>query len=105
MTYRSKISGATHVVLQKGHVDPKQPTVVRMHAISIFDDVLGQTGPRKRQLQRSMAAIGARGAGLIVLIMPERAEPAPGRNRGVIRTPRANCAITASARRSWSTAG
>ena len=74
MTYRSKISGATHVVLQKGHVDPKQPTVVRMHAISIFDDVLGQTGPRKRQLQRSMAAIGARGAGLIVLIMPERAE-------------------------------
>ena len=74
MTYRSKISGATHVVLQKGHVDPKQPTLVRMHAISIFDDVLGQTGPRKRQLQRSMDAIGNRGAGLIVLIMPERPE-------------------------------
>ncbi|HEU4820468.1 MAG TPA: 3,4-dihydroxy-2-butanone-4-phosphate synthase, partial [Qipengyuania sp.] len=74
MTYRSKISGATHVVLQKGHVDPKQPTLVRMHAISIFDDVLGQTGPKKRQLQRSMAAIGQRGAGVIVLIMPDRPE-------------------------------
>lgn len=74
MTYRSKISGATHVVLQKGHVDPVQPTLVRMHAISIFDDVLGQSGPRKRQLQRSMDAIGRRGAGLIVLLMPDRPE-------------------------------
>ncbi|WP_338445124.1 3,4-dihydroxy-2-butanone-4-phosphate synthase [Pelagerythrobacter marensis] len=74
MTYRSKVSGATHVVLQKGHVDPEQPTLVRMHAISIFDDVLGQSGARKRQLQRSMAAIGERGAGLIVVIMPDRPE-------------------------------
>ncbi len=74
MTYRSKVSGATHVVMQKGHVDPSQPTLVRMHAISIFDDVLGQSGPRKRQLQRSMAAIGERGAGLIVVIMPDRPE-------------------------------
>ena len=74
MTYRSKISGATHVVLQKGHAVPGEPTLVRMHAISIFDDVLGQSGPKKRQLQRSMDAIGARGAGLIVLIMPERPE-------------------------------
>ena len=47
---------------------------IRMHAISIFDDVLGQSGPKKRQLQRSMDAIGARGAGLIVLIMPDRPE-------------------------------
>ena len=74
MTYRSRVSGATHVVLQKGHVDPEQPTLVRMHAISIFDDVLGQTGPRKRQLQRSMEAIGRRGAGLIVVLMPDRPE-------------------------------
>ncbi len=74
MTYRSKVSGATHVVLQKGHVDPKEPTLVRMHAISIFDDVLGQSGTKKRQLQRSMTAIGERGAGLIVVIMPDRPE-------------------------------
>ena len=74
MTYRSKVSGATHVVLQKGHVDPDQPTLVRMHAISIFDDVLGQSGPRKRTLQRAMAAIGEEGSGIIVLIMPDRPE-------------------------------
>jgi 3,4-dihydroxy 2-butanone 4-phosphate synthase/GTP cyclohydrolase II len=43
-----------------------------MHAISIFDDVLGRTGERKRVLQRSMAAIGEKGAGLIVVLMPGR---------------------------------
>jgi 3,4-dihydroxy 2-butanone 4-phosphate synthase / GTP cyclohydrolase II len=74
MTYRSKVSGATHVVLQKGHVDPAQPTLVRMHGISILDDVLGQTGPRKRRLQRSMEAIGRKGSGLIVVLMPDRPE-------------------------------
>ncbi len=74
MTYRNVINGATHVCLQKGHVDPAKPTLVRMHAISIFDDVLGQSGPKKRTLQRSMAAIGAEGSGVIVLIMPDRPE-------------------------------
>jgi 3,4-dihydroxy 2-butanone 4-phosphate synthase/GTP cyclohydrolase II len=74
MTYRSKVSGASHVVLQKGQVEADKPTLVRMHAISIFSDILGQTGPKKRTLQRSMAAIGDHGSGLIVVIMPDRPE-------------------------------
>ena len=69
-TYRDKVEGAVHVVLQKGHVIPDQPTLVRMHAISIFSDVLGQPGPSKRALQRSMVEIGKEGAGIIVLLMP-----------------------------------
>lgn len=69
-TYRDKVEGAVHVVLQKGHVIPDQPTLVRMHAISIFSDVLGQPGPSKRALQRSMTEIGSEGAGIIVLLMP-----------------------------------
>jgi 3,4-dihydroxy 2-butanone 4-phosphate synthase / GTP cyclohydrolase II len=75
MTYRNKVDGTTNVVLQKGHVVPGAPTLVRMHAISIFDDLLGQTGPRKRTLQRSMAEVGRAGAGIIVILMgggPER---------------------------------
>ena len=70
MTYRNKIDGSVNVVLQKGHVTPGDPTLVRMHSISIFHDLLGQAGPRKRILQRSMAEIGAAGTGLIVLLMP-----------------------------------
>lgn len=70
MTYRNKIDGTTNVVLQKGKIVPDEPTLVRMHAISIFDDVLGRTGPRKRSLQRCMAEIGKEGSGLIVVLMP-----------------------------------
>jgi len=73
MTYVSKVDGTTNVVLQKGHVDPEKPTLVRMHAMSIFDDILGQSGARKRTLQRSMMAVGDHGSGLIVLLMPNSA--------------------------------
>ncbi len=70
-TYRNKIDGSTHIVLQKGRVIQGEPTLVRMHGISIFSDVLGAPGPRKRALQRSMDEIGKAGAGVIVLLMPD----------------------------------
>ena len=72
-TYRNKIDASVHLVLQKGAVATGEPTLVRVHAISILADVLGQPGPRKRVLQRAMAEIGTAGAGIIVLLMP--AEP------------------------------
>ena len=74
MTYRNAVDGSTHVALQKGNVEPGKPTLVRMHRISIFDDVLGRTGERKRTLQRAMNVIGENGSGLIVLLMPNRPE-------------------------------
>jgi 3,4-dihydroxy 2-butanone 4-phosphate synthase / GTP cyclohydrolase II len=73
MTYRNKVDGSVNVVLQKGKVVEGEPTLVRMHSISIFSDVLGQAGPRKRTLQRAMIEIGKAGAGLIVLLMPNNA--------------------------------
>lgn len=68
--YRNRIDGSQHLVLQKGRVDPKAPTLVRMHTTSIFADTLGQPGPRKRLLQRCMAQVGSYGSGVIVLLMP-----------------------------------
>ncbi len=70
-TYRNKIDGTVHVALLKGRVIPEQPTLVRMHGMSIFDDMLGAPGPRKRTLQRAMEEVGRAGAGVIVLLMPE----------------------------------
>ncbi len=52
----------------KGHVRPETPTLVRMHGISIYSDLLGQPGDRKRMLQRSMNLIGEAGAGVIVVL-------------------------------------
>ncbi|WP_339707006.1 3,4-dihydroxy-2-butanone-4-phosphate synthase [uncultured Sphingosinicella sp.] len=68
LSYRNKVDGSVNVVLQKGKVSADEPTLVRMHGLSIFSDVLGQPGPRKRILQRSMEEIGKVGAGVIVLL-------------------------------------
>ncbi|NVE93738.1 3,4-dihydroxy-2-butanone-4-phosphate synthase [Altererythrobacter lutimaris] len=68
LTYRNKVDGSDSYVLQKGQVTPGEPTLARVHPISIFDDLLGKPGPRKRTLQRAMQAIGEHGSGLIVLI-------------------------------------
>lgn len=69
-TYRNKVDGSVHLVLQKGGCTAGAPTLVRVHAISVLSDVLGQPGPRKRVLQRAMAEIGKAGSGVIVLLMP-----------------------------------
>ncbi|MFY7836278.1 MAG: 3,4-dihydroxy-2-butanone-4-phosphate synthase [Novosphingobium sp.] len=69
-TYRNKIDGSAHLVLQKGAIVKGEPTLVRMHSISVLSDVLGQPGPRKRILQRAMGEMGEAGAGVIVLLMP-----------------------------------
>jgi 3,4-dihydroxy 2-butanone 4-phosphate synthase/GTP cyclohydrolase II len=73
-TFRNKVDGSVNIVLQKGHVVPGEPTLVRMHGISIYSDVLGQPGPRKRILQRAMDEIGKVGSGVIVLLMPHSPE-------------------------------
>ncbi|WP_353230655.1 3,4-dihydroxy-2-butanone-4-phosphate synthase [Novosphingobium sp.] len=74
-SYRNKVDGSVNLVMQKGTIVPDQPTLVRVHAISVLSDVLGQPGGRKRVLQRAMAEIGKVGAGLIVVLMPNGPEP------------------------------
>ena len=86
MTYRNKVDGSINIVLQMGKVIPDVPTLVRMHSISIFSDVLGQQGPRKRTLQRSMSEIGRAGAGLIVLLMQSDSESLTKEIGGAPRT-------------------
>jgi 3,4-dihydroxy-2-butanone 4-phosphate synthase len=68
ITYRNTVSDSEAYVLQKGHITPDEPTLTRVHPISVFDDVLGAPGPRKRTLQRAMGAIGDKGAGVIVIL-------------------------------------
>ena len=66
--YVNRAEYAEHIALTKGEIDPAVPTLVRMHALALFDDVLCAEGPRAGQLHRAMAAIGAHGAGVVVLI-------------------------------------
>jgi 3,4-dihydroxy 2-butanone 4-phosphate synthase/GTP cyclohydrolase II len=52
----------------KGHIDPAKPTLVRMHALSVFDDVFARDTERQGLLEGAMRTIGEHGAGVVVLI-------------------------------------
>jgi len=68
MTFFNRASQTDQLVMQKGHIDPDKPTLVRMHQINPLADVFGEDGPRAGMLARSMEAIGKEGAGIIVAI-------------------------------------
>ena len=71
-TYANVADYAEHMVLQKGHIDPSKPTLVRMHSMSMFTDLFGEVGGRAGQLQRAMQIIGEAGAGIVVIIRDAR---------------------------------
>ncbi|SIN61341.1 3,4-dihydroxy 2-butanone 4-phosphate synthase / GTP cyclohydrolase II [Parasphingorhabdus marina DSM 22363] len=68
IAFYNKATETEQIVLQKGHVDPDQPTLVRMHAFNIFGDIFGKDGAGDQILRRSMEIIGEEGAGVIVMI-------------------------------------
>ena len=67
-TYFNRATGEETMALIKGRVDPARPTLVRMHALSVFADILGETGERSQLLHRSMEIIAEEGSGVIVVI-------------------------------------
>jgi 3,4-dihydroxy 2-butanone 4-phosphate synthase/GTP cyclohydrolase II len=73
-TYRNTATGTEQVVLVKGRIDPTEPVLVRMHALSPFGDIFGEEDARGRLLERSMEMIAAEGSGVIVVINRPRAD-------------------------------
>ncbi len=68
MTFFNKATGDETMALVKGHIDPDKPTLVRMHTMSMFIDVFGETHERSGLLSRSMELIAQEGSGAIVVI-------------------------------------
>ena len=68
MTFVNSATGTANLVLQKGSVTAGKPTLVRMHRLSPFSDILGQQDSRSDLLSRSMEIIGEEGAGIVVLL-------------------------------------
>ncbi len=68
VSFYNKATKGETMALVKGHIDPAKPTLVRMHALSIFDDVFADAGGRHGLLESAMKAIGAEGTGVVVLI-------------------------------------
>ncbi len=66
--FRDKASGEEQLALVHGAIDPSSPTLVRMHSIDLFADLLGEASPRAGLLDGAMAMIEAEGSGVIVAL-------------------------------------
>ena len=67
--YVDKTSYAEHIALVKGDLSGSDPVMVRMHAINLLDDVLGDAeNGRGDELHTAMRMIDEMGTGAIVLI-------------------------------------
>lgn len=73
--YLNKVTYAEHIALIKGDITTEAPVLVRMHALSVMEDVLGdQSGSRGGgEIQTAMGTIAEEGRGVIVIIR----EPTP----------------------------
>jgi 3,4-dihydroxy 2-butanone 4-phosphate synthase / GTP cyclohydrolase II len=68
ITFRNTALGSEMLALVKGEIGPDRPTLVRMHAVDVFTDMLGVEGDRHGMLQSAMVEIAWEGAGVIVMI-------------------------------------
>ncbi len=67
--YTNRVAYAEHIALVKGDIAADGPVLVRMHALNVLDDVLGDVETGKAgELQRAMQMIGDAGRGVVVLI-------------------------------------
>jgi 3,4-dihydroxy 2-butanone 4-phosphate synthase/GTP cyclohydrolase II len=72
--YVNTVAYAEHIALWKGDPAADGPVLVRMHALNVLDDVLGDSASGKvGELQSAMRMIGEAGRGVVVLIR----EPSP----------------------------
>ncbi|HEY6917603.1 MAG TPA: 3,4-dihydroxy-2-butanone-4-phosphate synthase [Allosphingosinicella sp.] len=67
-SFLNKATGIEQIALVKGRIDPDKPTLVRMHALSMFSDAFAEATPRSGLLAGAMQAIAEEGAGVIVVI-------------------------------------
>ena len=73
MVYANTVAYAEHVALVQGDVSTPEPVLVRMHALNVLDDVLGDsTSGRGGELQAAMRMIGQAGRGVVVLLREAR---------------------------------
>lgn len=67
--YTDNVSGVEHVALVRGKVDGPEPVMVRMHQISLLNDMFWDAGsPKSGELQKSMELIADYGRGVVVVL-------------------------------------
>ncbi len=87
IVFINKVAYAEHLALVKGDILADEPVMVRMHALSVYRDLLGdQHGGRIGELQEAMNMIGAEGRGVVVLIREPWINPLADIEREISKT-------------------
>ncbi len=74
LIYKNQVQYAEHIALLKGDISGDDPVLVRMHALNVLPDVLGDRAEGKAdELHRAMDMIAEHGRGVVVVIR----EPMP----------------------------
>ena len=69
VVYTNEVAYAEHIALMKGVISGDRPTPVRMHALNVLNDILGEQSTGKAgELQAAMRMISELDHGVIVLI-------------------------------------
>ncbi|HVT36058.1 MAG TPA: 3,4-dihydroxy-2-butanone-4-phosphate synthase, partial [Nevskiaceae bacterium] len=69
VTYQDSLDSTVHLALVKGTLDPKQPTLVRVHMRNMLSDVIGvEHGNFTWPLRRALKRVADEGAGVVVLL-------------------------------------
>ena len=68
ISFYNKATQIETIARVKGKIAPDRPTLVRMHALSFFDDIFGRDTERAGLLCGAMRMIGEEGSGVVVLI-------------------------------------
>jgi len=68
ISFFNKATQNETIALVKGRVNPEEPTLVRMHTLSLFEDTFSRTSDRSGLLEGAMRMIGKAGTGVVVVI-------------------------------------
>ena len=72
MVYINTLEYAEHVALVKGDVRTPEPVLVRMHAVNIINDMLGNVNYPRDTLGQAMRIIADEGRGVVVVLRQSR---------------------------------
>ena len=87
LIYVNKVAYAEHIALVKGDITTPEPVLVRMHAVNVLDDALGNSkSGRGDLLRRSMEMIAKEGRGVVVLLREPTPTALSDRVRGFLET-------------------
>ena len=104
------LTGVEHIALVKGDLEAPGPVLVRVHALNVLEDVLGENSDgHGGRLRAAMAAVHEAGRGVLVLIREPSPTSISDRIKARLGQPLARhaaaCATTASAPRSCAISG